>query len=100
MSAHAQQGTLPKRVGILDPNAPDDPPRPEQYAALEGALARLGWIKDRNVIYDGVWLGGDLSRAPAAARDLISRRPDLIFVVGGGPTTALAGMTRTIPIVF
>src|SRR5438874_309867 len=100
LRARAQQRLSSKRIAVLDPTAADDPLVVPRYAALEGSLAKLGWVKDVNFTYDRIWLGGDLSLAPSAARELISRQPDVIYVNGGGPLAAVAAATKTIPVVF
>ena len=66
------------------------------------AMRELGWVEGRNILYDRVFAEGDAKRLPALAAELVSRSPDLIWVVPGGVGALRAALasTRTIPIMF
>ena len=63
-------------------------------------MRELGWVEDRNVIYDHAHSAGDLARLPELAKALVARHPDVILVRSTRPSLAVAAATRTIPIVF
>ena len=64
------------------------------------AMAELGWIEGRNVVYERVYAEGDEKRLPALAAALVSRRPDLIYLQNNPEALAALAATSTIPIVF
>ncbi|MBI3919070.1 MAG: ABC transporter substrate-binding protein [Betaproteobacteria bacterium] len=83
------------RVGILSSGTWDE-------ALLQefiGAMHDLGWVEGRNIIYERVAVNG-IGRTPEAAKELVSRNPDLIVARGGPDALVLLARTRTIPIVF
>ncbi len=68
-------------------------------AALRQALAELGYAEGKNVVYEGRWAEGKLTRLPEMAVDLVQRRVDAIVVLGWPPAQAAKAATTTIPIV-
>jgi len=86
-----------KRIGTLAaigrcPLRPDNP--------AVRALGKLGWIEGQNFVFDCVSSVDREDQVPALARELISRRPDVLIA---GPWThviALKQQTTTIPIVM
>ena len=83
------------RVGILSSGLRDE-------ALLQqfiGATRELGWVEGRNIVYERVSVDG-VARMPEAAKELVSRNPDLIVARGGPDALMLLAKTRTIPIVF
>jgi len=70
-------------------------------AGFQRALNESGWIEGRNVTIDYRSADGRLDAVPALAFDLVQRRANVIFVVGGEPAVlAVKAATATIPIVF
>jgi putative ABC transport system substrate-binding protein len=63
-------------------------------------MQRLGWEKGRNVIYEIRSAGGEHSRLPSLADEVIARRPDLILAATTYVGQALKPKTTTIPIVL
>jgi len=62
-------------------------------------LQRLGWVNGRSAIYEPRFAGGDPSRFPGFATDLVDRKVNVIFA-GGHPAAKAAQIaTATIPIV-
>ena len=91
IAARAQQ----RRIGVLlgaDEQA--------NLSALLDGLAKVGWIEGRNLRTDFRFGEGDLDRIRAYAAELVRLAPDVIFAIGGAPTSALQQRTQTIPIVF
>src|SRR5262245_47219528 len=98
LACYAQQPIAPpKRVGVLIttipcPITPDHP--------IRRRLAELGWIEGRNFVFECVSAIGHLDQIPALARDLISRRLD-VLIAGNSPVVReLKQATTTIPIVM
>jgi putative tryptophan/tyrosine transport system substrate-binding protein len=98
LASYAQQPqpAPPKRIGYLSrlgcPIAPEHP--------VPRRLVELGWVEGRTSVLECVSWVGPLDQLPALARELVSRRPDVLIA---GPTnfvSALKGETTTIPIVM
>jgi len=96
--ARAQQREpAPKRVGILSHFGCPMPPG----FALPSRLAELsGWIGARTVVFECVSAVGRLDQPPALARELVSRRPDVLTATPISFVNALKRETTTIPIVM
>jgi putative ABC transport system substrate-binding protein len=98
-AAPAQQpaGVVPRlAIGIAGPQFA------AELAAFRAALAKLGWVQDRNIRIDCVWgctLTGEISSARLAA-ELVSLAPSVILSQASDDVKALLQETRTIPIVF
>jgi ABC-type uncharacterized transport system substrate-binding protein len=70
-------------------------------AAFRAGLAEIGFSEGRNLAIDFRWTEGHYERLPKIMVDLVRRRVNAIFTVGGDiPTLIAKGATRTIPIVF
>jgi ABC-type uncharacterized transport system substrate-binding protein len=99
MAARAQQAAI-RRIGVLLPNAEDDPDVPPRLTALRRELERLGWSESRNVRIDIRYAAARGEQFPILAKQLIALQPDVILVNSGPAAMALQRETRTIPIVF
>ena len=70
------------------------------YVAFEHRLRELGFVEGQNLVVDAAYAEGRLERFTPLARQLVSRRPDALFVSGPeAPLRALREATRSIPIV-
>jgi putative tryptophan/tyrosine transport system substrate-binding protein len=101
LASYAQQPKQPlKRVGILTSQVPC-PLQPDNIVVRR--LGELGWIEGQNFVFEcisGVGHYGHLDQLAALARELVSRRPDVLMA---GPIPfvgALKQETTTIPIVM
>jgi len=96
-ACYAQQPKQPlKRVGVLAsqvpcPLQPDNP--------IVRRLGELGWIEGQNFVFDCVSVGR-IDQVRALARELVSRRPDVLMAVPPHFVSALRQETTTIPIVM
>lgn len=100
-AASAQQPAKVQRIGILDIRAstPAAPSMPIEI--IRKALADLGYVEGRNIIFEIRSPEGDrLDRLPEAAAALVSLKPDVIFTIGATAARAAKGATTDIPIVF
>jgi putative ABC transport system substrate-binding protein len=89
-----------RRIGSLQVVAPSDPIAQRQDAEFTQTLEHLGWTKGGNLRIDYRWHGGDVDRARAFAKELVSLAPDAILVVGSPAVAAVRQETQSIPIVF
>lgn len=63
-------------------------------------MARLGWVEGSTVRYDRQYADDQYQELPRLARELVARRPQLIFAPPLPAAVAARQATRTIPIVF
>ena len=69
-------------------------------AAFERRLNELGYVEGKNLIIDDVHAEGKVERLAPLARELVARKPDVLFVTGPeAPLKALSEATASIPIV-
>jgi len=84
-----------KRVGVL---AQVECPAAERY--WSGRFEKLRWIAGQNFLFECVSTVGRLDQLPALARELVSRRPDVLIAIPWSFVMALKQETTTIPIVM
>src|SRR5215468_11030991 len=89
-----------RRVGVLMPNAADDPEYQARMTAFLQGLAQLGWIDGRNVRIDTRWGVADADRIRKYATELVALAPNVILANSSAVLAALLQATRTVPIVF
>jgi putative ABC transport system substrate-binding protein len=94
--ARAQQQAGVPVVGVLSVASPDT--LRYEVAQLRQSLAEAGFVEGQNVVIDFRWGYGQFDQMPALARELVSRRVDVIVAIAGGLAAAKAA-TSTIPIV-
>ena len=99
-AARAQQGGRMRRIGVLMPNAADDPEYQARMTAFLQKLAQLGWIDGRNARIDTRWGVADADRIRKYAAELVALAPDVIWVNSSAALAPLLQATRTVPIVF
>jgi putative tryptophan/tyrosine transport system substrate-binding protein len=98
--AHAQEPDRVRLVGVLMLYPESDPVAQSWLGAFRDALTKLGWMEGSNLRIELRWGAGDAGKVRAYAKELINLRPDAVLSHTTLATTALAGETRTIPIVF
>jgi len=99
-SGNAQTIAPAKRLGILMGGAPcPSPSGPAFWKPLLQGLAARGWVEGRTLTIDCVSAGGRLEQAPMLARELVTRRPDVLLGAATLTVRALAQATTEIPIV-
>ena len=96
----AQQAESVRLVGVLSILGSDDPEAQARMAVFEQTLQQLGWTVGRDLKIETRQIGADLDSIRRYAAELVALSPDVIFSIGGLPTTSLQQATRTIPIVF
>jgi len=100
LAARAQQSERMRRIGVLMPNAVDEPNGQALYAAFLQGLEQLGWTDGRNVHIDTRWTAGNAANIRKYAAELVALGPDVIMTSGGSTMGPLLQATRTVPIVF
>jgi putative tryptophan/tyrosine transport system substrate-binding protein len=100
LGAQAQPDGRTPRIGWLMGGDENDPLMRATRAAMQEALAKLGWIEGRNLRIDLRFAAEDSDRIRAFAAELISLVPDVIVTGSGAASSAVHQQTHTIPIVF
>jgi putative ABC transport system substrate-binding protein len=93
----AQQPARKPRLGVLLYSTPQEDP---QRKVLEEGLRDLGYIDGQNISIDYRFAEGKAERLPELAADLVRRKPDVLFPIGGDVAPFVSKATQTIPIVF
>jgi putative tryptophan/tyrosine transport system substrate-binding protein len=98
LACYAQEPKQPlKRVGILASDSPC-PLQPDNLIVRR--LGELGWIEGRTIAFECVSAFGRIDQVQALARELVSRRPDVLPTSSLLFVSALKQETATIPIVM
>jgi putative ABC transport system substrate-binding protein len=100
LAARAQQTEQIRRIGVLTPDAEDDPGVKARLAGFQQGLDRLGWSVDRNVRIDYRFGANNPDQYQPLAKELIRLQPDVLFALATPIAVAFQRETRTIPIVF
>lgn len=89
-----------KRIGFLALRARPVSWDNDYYGSFVRRLAELGYVEDRNVVFDWRFADGKPDRLPELARSLALAEPDVIVTSGTMATREAQRATRTIPIVM
>jgi len=100
LTAHAQLPDRVRRIGVLMPDAEDDPQSQADVTAFRQELQNEGWAERRNVRIDYRWGDGKTDAARAAAAELLSLAPDVIVADGRQGLEELRHAALAVPIVF
>lgn len=98
--ARAQQGERMRRIGVLMAWPESDPRGSSSLTGFRDGLAKLGWREGNNIRMELRWGADDPDGMKTFAKELVDRQPDAIFSQTTPVISALARVTRTIPIVF
>jgi putative ABC transport system substrate-binding protein len=101
--ARAQQPDKVYRVAWVSPATPvadlSENSGIETFRAFLTELRRLGYVEGQNLILDRYSGEGRPDRFSDLARDVVGRRPDLVFTTGNAIPRQLQQASTTIPIV-
>jgi putative ABC transport system substrate-binding protein len=98
IASFAQEPKQPlKRVGVLAHLVPC-PLKPGNIVVRR--LGELGWVEGQSIVFDCVSAVGRVDQVPALARELVSRRPDVLLAGPFSFVGAVKRETTTIPIVM
>src|SRR6476661_8789002 len=95
--ADAQKETPIPRVGILRAGAPPGDGSPDEFVV---ALRDLGYIENKNIVFDIRYADGDRGRLREFAKEMVQLKLDAIFTAASIAMFALKQSTKTIPIVI
>jgi putative tryptophan/tyrosine transport system substrate-binding protein len=95
VTAHAQRPASPT-IGILDSSAANA----AKLTAFYEGLKVEGFVQNQNLAVQYYSAGGDYSRLPGLAADLVGRQVSLISALGAPAALAAKGATTTVPIVI
>jgi len=99
-AADAQSAERVRRIGVLANSAESDAETLADIGVLQQRLAELGWSVGRNLKIEARWSGGDPSRLPARAAELLALEPDVLMGASTPAVAALRQVTQTVPVVF
>jgi ABC-type uncharacterized transport system substrate-binding protein len=85
------------RVGVLLYGTPDTDPN---YGSFRRGLRDLGYLEGQTIVLEPHSADSRPERLPALARELVTSKPDLIYVLGGDVAPFVRSATSTIPIVM
>src|SRR6202166_959588 len=88
LAARAQQDQRMRRIGVLLPY-PEDPASVQLLDAFRNALAGMGWMAGRDVIFDKRWTGASNDLGRTYAKELVSLAPDLVLTASVQLVSAL-----------
>ena len=83
------------RLGFLSPDEPPSDAENQDWPALR----QLGWIEGKNIAWEYRYTGGS-DKLPAAARELVALKVEMILTGGTRATLAAKDATTTVPIVM
>jgi ABC-type uncharacterized transport system substrate-binding protein len=92
----AQPGKRIQRIGVLLFGTPDTDPN---LGAFLRGLRELGYVEGQNIQIEYRYAEGRPDRLRGLAGELVARKPDLIFALGGDVAPSARVATTTIPIV-
>jgi putative tryptophan/tyrosine transport system substrate-binding protein len=101
LAARTQQRSAIARVGVLLRYADSDPETKGLLAGFRQGLEKRGWQEGRNIQLDfGLGVLEDPAAITTAAKELLSRKPDVVLSQGVTLVAALQKEGPTTPIVF
>jgi putative ABC transport system substrate-binding protein len=89
-----------RRIGVLMPDAEDDPQSRADIMAFRQELQKEGWAERRNLRIDYRWSDGKADAARAAAAELLDLAPDVIVTDGAQGLGELRHAALAVPIIF
>ena len=100
LAARAQQPEQMRRIGVLLSQAESDPVAQSYIATFAARLRELGWTEGKNLLIDYRWGGGNTTRMPPLARELVVLQPHALLAATAVSAVQLRQYTLTIPIIF
>jgi putative ABC transport system substrate-binding protein len=99
--AWAQEGERVYRVAFVHPSTPVAELRSvRHYRAFFDEFPKLGYVEGQNLMFDLYSGDGNRDHYADLARDVVQRKPDVIFTLGGPLGVRFKSATGTIPIVL
>jgi putative ABC transport system substrate-binding protein len=98
--AHGQQSGAMRQIGLLWAHAEDNPETKRRLSAFREGLEKRGWREGKNIRIDYRFAAGRADRYQILAKELIDRKPDVIFAHTTPVAVTLQRLGGTIPVVF
>jgi ABC-type uncharacterized transport system substrate-binding protein len=95
-SVQAQQPAKIPRVGIVTGTAKD----PTSTKIFRQALQDLGYVEEKNILFEHRYTEGNRERIPGIVAELLSLKIDLLFTTQAIVIRAAREATKTIPLVM
>jgi putative ABC transport system substrate-binding protein len=95
-SVDAEERAQPIKIGVLTESWGSTPP----VGGLRDGLVELGYRENEQFVIGVRFTQGDMAALPAAARELIQQKVDIIFADNDNAAKAAQMATSRIPIVF
>lgn len=100
LTPEAQPAGRVRQIGFLAAGSQAVISSSPRFEAFRQGLRELGWVEGQTLVVEARYAEGNPERLPDLAADLVSRKVEVIVVVGGAlPTRAAQQATSTIPIV-
>src|SRR5262245_50816158 len=96
-SAQTQQAKRVPLIGSLSASAPFNP---ERIEAFRQGLRDLGYVEGKNIAVEYRWAEGKAERLFELAAELVSLKPDVLFIQSPQAVFAAKKATTKITIVF
>jgi putative tryptophan/tyrosine transport system substrate-binding protein len=100
LAARAQTDNRVRRIGVLFPNAEDDPMARPRVISLRQSLAKLGWVDGRNIRIENRWDAAEVERIRAIVAELLAQPIDVILPNTSRAVAEVQRAAGTVPIVF
>ena len=100
LAARGQQPEQMRRIGVLLSQVESDLVAQSYIATFAARLRELGWTEGKNLLIDYRWGGGNTSRMPPLARELVVLQPHALLAATAVSAVQLRQYTLTIPIIF
>ena len=94
--ALAQAPNVVRRIGVLEPGAPN----PDGERVQGEALRELGWVEGQNLRVERRYANGRSEALQTLAEDLVRAKVEIIVTAGTPATLAAKRATTTIPILI
>jgi putative ABC transport system substrate-binding protein len=98
--AYAQPQVKVWRVGFLSQRIRPQSFDTDIFGAFLTGMRERGYVEGKNLAMEWRFAGGDVTRLPALAAELVQLKPDVIMTNGVPTINAPQKATTTIPIVF
>ena len=96
VAVRAQQTGRIYRIGYLNPVSQDD----AGFASVRQALAGLGYVADKNTVFEARFANGNSESLPILAAELVAAKVEIIIAAGPLAIRAAQAETSTIPIIM
>jgi len=96
--AEAQQAAKVYRIGVILTSAPNE--SGHLIKALEEGMRELGYVDERNIVFERRFAEGRQERLPLLAAELVRLKVDVLVTGSNAVIAAVKQVTATIPVVM